>query len=315
MYYIVYGFFYLISLLPLRLLYVLSDAVYGLVYYIIGYRREVVMNNLTIVFPEKTEAEKIHIAKKFYHNFIDSFIETIKLLSASNRFILSHFTANLEVVNDLYKTGKSCHLLLGHTFNWEWGNHSVGLQIDYNFLVVYMPIASKAIDRLFLKLRTKGKTRMLSAHNMRADMLPFRNTQYALGLAADQSPGDPKYAYWLNFFNRPTPFVAGPEKGARARDLPVVFCNIKKLRRGYYNLVSSIGEANPELLPHGALTVKFARFLEEVIRKQPDMWLWSHKRFKHEWKEEYKAMWVDEEEPMGSTAMASDGSRPSDAIL
>lgn len=279
----------------------LSDAAYALVYYIIRYRREVVMNNLTIAFPEKTEAEKVQIAKKFYHNLIDSFIETIKLLSASDKFIQSRFTGNLEVVNNLYKTGKSCHLLLGHTFNWEWGNHSVGLQIDYTFLVVYMPIASKAIDRLFLKLRTKGKARLLSAHNMRADMMPFRNSQYALALAADQNPGDPKYAYWLNFFNRPAPFVTGPEKGARIRNLPVVFCYIKKLRRGYYNIVFSIGEANPKQLPEGVLTVKYVRYLEEVIRKQPDMWLWSHKRFKHAWKEEYRGMWVDGDEPRLST--------------
>lgn len=303
MYYIVYGVFYLISLLPLRLLYILSDAVYALIYYIIGYRREVVMNNLTIAFPEKTEAEKVQIAKKFYHNFIDSFIETIKMISASDSFILRHFTGNWEVLNDLYKTGRSCHILGGHTFNWEWANHSAGLSINYTLLAVYMPISNKILDTLFLKLRSKGKTRMLSARNMRAEMMPYKNSQYALGLAADQNPGDPTYAYWLNFFGRPAPFVTGPEKSARARNLLVAFCYIQKLRRGYYNIVFSIGEVNPTQLPEGVLTVKYVRYLEEVIRKQPDMWLWSHKRFKHGWKEEYKEMWVDEREPMVHVAL------------
>lgn len=315
MYYIVYGLLYLISLLPLRFLYILSDAVYALTYYIIGYRREVVMNNLTIAFPEKTEAEKVQIAKKFYHNFIDSFIETIKMISASDSFILRHFTGNWEVLNELYKTGRSCNVLGGHTFNWEWANHSAGLSIDYTLLSVYMPISNKILDRIFLQLRSKGKTRMLSARNMRAEMMPYKNNQYALGLAADQNPGDPAYAYWLNFFGRPAPFVTGPEKSARARDLLVVFCYIRKLRRGYYNIVFFLGEANPTQLPEGVLTVKYVRYIEEMIRKQPDMWLWSHKRFKHTWKEEYREMWVDEEEPIVSTVIASDCSRPSDALL
>ncbi|MEO6289765.1 MAG: lysophospholipid acyltransferase family protein [Ginsengibacter sp.] len=297
MYYLVYGIFYVISLLPIRVLYLLSDAVYGLFYYIIRYRRDVVMNNLTIAFPGKTIAEKEKIAKKFYHNFIDSFIETIKMISASDAYILKRFTGNWEVINDLLKSGTNCHILLGHTFNWEWGNLSIGLNMEYNLLVVYMPISNKIFDRLFLKLRTRGKTRMLSAHNMRKDLMPYRNTQYALGLAADQNPGNPSYAYWLNFFNKAAPFVTGPEKGARSRNLPVIFCYIEKLKRGYYNMVFSIGETNPSSLPEGALTIKFVHYLENIIRMHPDMWLWSHNRWKHKWKEEYSRLWIDKEEP------------------
>lgn len=260
------------------------------------------MNNLSIAFPDKSEVEKVQIAKKFYHNFLDSLIETIKMISAGDKFILKHFTGNWEVVNDLYKTGKSCNILGGHTFNWEWANHSAGLSFNYTLLSVYMPISNKILNRLFLELRSKGKTRMLSAHNMREEMIPYQNSQYALGLAADQNPGNSKSAYWLNFFGRPAPFVTGPEKSARVRDLLVVFCYIQKLRRGYYNLVFSLGEASPKHLPEGGLTLKYARYLEECIRKQPDMWLWSHKRFKHEWKEEYKKMWVDDRAPLVSIA-------------
>lgn len=295
MYYLVYGFLYLFSLVPIRLLYIFSDAVYGLIYYIIGYRKEVVMNNLTIAFPDKTEEEKIKIAKKFYHNFIDSLIETIKIISASDKFISNHFTGNWEVLNDLHKSGKSCEILMGHTFNWELGNHSVNLNVDYTFLAVYMPITNKTLNRVFLKLRSRGRSKMLAAGNMKEEMIPYRNSQYALGLAADQNPGDPRNAYWLNFFGRPAPFVTGPEKGARARNMPVVFCYIEKHRRGYYNLVLSMGVENPASLPIGAVTVSFVRYLENVIRMQPDMWLWSHKRWKHAWKEEYRSLWVDEQ--------------------
>ena len=297
MYYIIYGIFYVISLLPIRALYVISDLAYGLIYYVIGYRKKVVMGNLTIAFPEKSQSEKEVIAKKFYHNFVDSFIETIKMISASDEYILKRFTGNWEVVNDLLKSGVNAHILLGHTFNWEWGNLSIGLNLRNNLLVVYMPISNKIFDRLFLKLRTRGKTKMLSAHNMRRDLMPHRNTQYVLGLAADQNPGNPGHAYWLNFFTKAAPFVTGPEKGARPKNLPVFFCYIEKLRRGYYNMVFSVGESNPKSLPEGALTIKFVNYLESVIRMQPDMWLWSHNRWKHEWKEEYVKLWIDDEEP------------------
>lgn len=294
MYYLIYGSLYLISLLPLRILFVLSDGIYGLIYYVIKYRRDVVMKNLTIAFPQKTEAEKKIIAKKFYHNFIDSLIETLKVISVSDKFLLKHFVANWEVLTALYEKGESCEILMGHTFNWEWGNCAICLNVDYTFLAVYMPIANKTLDRVFLKLRSRGKSKMLSAHHMKREIYPYRNSQYALGLAADQNPGDPSRAYWLNFFGKPAPFVTGPEKGARTRNMPVIFCYIEKPRRGYYKLVLSMGVENPQSMPEGAITLKFARYLEDVIRLQPEMWLWSHKRWKHEWREEYADLWVDE---------------------
>jgi Kdo2-lipid IVA lauroyltransferase/acyltransferase len=297
MYYIVYGILYLISLLPLWVLYIIADGFYLLVYYVVGYRRDIVMNNLLIAFPEKTEEERIRIAKKFYHNFIDNFIEAIKMLSASDKWVFKHFKANYEVVEELYKTGKSCHLLLGHTFNWEVGNHAVGLRIPYKFLVVYMPITNKVIDRIFYKMRTRGKTVLLSAFQMRKDMMQHRNSLYALALAADQNPSNAEKAYWLNFFGRPTAFIPGPEKGAKSGNLPVGFCYITKPKRGYYQLHFSIAELNPAELAPGELTIRFVRYLEKVIRENPDMWLWSHRRWKLSWKEDYRKQWIDTEEP------------------
>jgi KDO2-lipid IV(A) lauroyltransferase len=140
---------------------------------------------------------------------------------------------------------------------------------------------------------------MLSAHHIRKEMMHYRNMQYIMGLAADQNPGEPGHSYWLYFFGKPAPFVTGPEKGSRPRNLPVAFCYIEKLRRGYYNMVISMGEEHPKLLPEGALTVKFVRYMENVIGICPDMWLWSHNRWKHQWKDEYKKLWVDEKNPPG----------------
>jgi KDO2-lipid IV(A) lauroyltransferase len=278
-------------------LYLFSDLIHFLIYRIFGYRMNVVMQNLAIAFPEKSVAERKQVAKKFYRNLIDTFVEMIKMISASDEFLQKRFSGNWDLLNEWHQTGRAAHVHMGHTFNWEWGNYIASTKLLHKFIGVYMPIKNKAMDHLFLKIRSKGGTILIPATPTRAYISafhPYRNSQYLIGLAADQSPGDPAKAYWLNFFGKPTAFVTGPEKGARARDLPVFFCYISKPRRGYYHIVFTLAEDNPKSLKEGELTVRFARFLEEVIHRLPDMWLWSHRRWKREWKDEYNELWVDE---------------------
>ncbi|HWK02396.1 MAG TPA: hypothetical protein VNS58_02110 [Puia sp.] len=297
MYYLFYGFLYMVSLLPMRVLYFISDVIYGLLYHVLGYRKEVVMSNLAIAFPDKTQAERLIIAKKFYHNFIDSFIEVIKLVSAGDAFLQKRFTADVTELNELFKTGKSCQIHLGHTFNWEWGQLVLSKLTPYKIMVVYMPITSAVMEKLFYKLRTRSGNVFLPATNMREAILPYLQTQYALGLVADQNPGNLHTAYWLNFFGKPTAFVSGPEKGARATGMPVVFACIEKPRRGYYHATMKLAAADTSQLAEGELTLNYVRYLEEVIRRNPDMWLWSHRRWKHAWKEEYTPQWIDTQGP------------------
>ena len=293
MYYLVYGPLYLISLLPLRALYVLADFVYLLLYYVIGYRKKVVMNNLLIAFPEKSDSERTAIAKRFYKNFVDTFIETIKLLSASKNFLRKHHTIhNLELIQTLYSQGKRVQVHLGHNFNWEYANAAFAAEAPYAFLGVYMPISNKHFDRMFRYLRSRFGTILIPATDMKRAMLPYRNELYLLGLVADQVPGDAKRAYWMNFFGKPAPFARGPERGARAGNITIVFAQIYKTRRGHYVTEFSMGIENPNSLPEGEATRIYVQFVEEVIRKSPDMWLWSHRRWKREWKPEYASNWI-----------------------
>ena len=287
MYYVVYGFLWVISLLPLKILYFLSDCIYGLIFYVFQYRKDIVMNNLLIAFPEKTAGERKQIAKNFYHNLIDTFIETIKMVSASKNFFLKRFTANWDVVNEFKQSGKNVQIHLGHNFNWEWGNASGSQQLTMPFVGVYMPITNKILDKLFYNLRSSHGTLLVRATHMREDFLPYRNQQYILGLAADQNPGHPKSAWWINFFNRPTPFVKGPAKAAINNDTVVVFAFIHKPKRGFYEAVFSLAYENTNKVSETQLTKKFVNYLENVIRQYPDMWLWSHRRWKYEWKPEY----------------------------
>ena len=293
MYYIFYGFLYLVSLLPMRALYFISDVIYGIVYHLLGYRKEVVMDNLRRAFPEKTEAERVRIAKKFYHNFLDSFIEVIKLVSASDVWLHKRFTVEAAALTELHATGKSCQMHLGHTFNWEWGQLVLTALTKYQILVVYMPISNKMLEKLFYRIRTRNGNAFLPASQMKEAIVPYLSEQYLLGLVADQSPGSMHNAYWIDFLGRPTPFASGPERGARNGKLPVVFASIEKPRRGHYHATMEIACMDASALPEGELTRRYVRYLESVIRRSPDMWMWSHRRWKHAWKEEYAANRID----------------------
>ena len=288
MYYFVYGPLYLLSLLPLRVLYLFADVAYFLIYYVIGYRRKVVQQNLAFAFPAKTEAERGQIAKRFYRNFADSFIETIKGFSASPEFIRRHFNGDFSVLNNLYKQGvQKVQLHSGHNFNWEYANLGIPLQSDFPLLTVYMPITNKLFNRIFYQMRAKTGAKLLSALNVRSEILPYRNERYVLALVADQNPGDPRNAFWVNFFGRPTPFVRAPENGARRGNIPVVFCYFYKVKRGYYQIKFQLNEENPASTKVGELTKRYADFLQWSIEQQPENWLWSHRRWKWDWKEDY----------------------------
>jgi len=284
---LVYGFLFFLSLLPLPVLYLISDFFYFIIYYVTGYRKKVVMQNLTIAFPEKSDEERKRIARRFYRNFTDFFVETIKLFSASDRFLEKRFIGDFSAFEKVKQQGKKCQVHLGHNFNWELGYLASLPHIKLTALGVYMPLSNKTFERIFRKLRTKKGGYLLPATNLRQAILPFRNEPYALLLVADQSPPYPENGIWVNFFNRPTPFVRGPENGARASDLPVIFCHVTKPKRGYYIGHFTLAEENPAALAKGELTKKYARFLEEKMKEHPDIWLWTHRRWKWDWKPEY----------------------------
>lgn len=284
----------MVSLLPMWLLYLLADGLAFLLYYVIGYRRKVIRGNLRLAFPQKTKAELIRIEKKFCRNFVDNFIETLKMLSASRSFIQRHFAIdNPEILDNFYEQGRKCQLHLGHTFNWEVANIAMPLMSRYPFIVAYMPVENKIFERLSLHLRGRTGSILLPATRMQRAIIPYRNTQYLLTLVADQAPGNPEQSYWLNFFGHPTPFVRGPERGARIADIPAVFVRFYKSRRGHYRVFLTTLADHPAELPEGELTRRYSRLLEDAIRQSPDLWLWSHRRWKIPWDEAYRKMWID----------------------
>lgn len=297
MYYIIYVPLYLLSLLPLRVLYVISDVIGFFLFRVFGYRRKIIQENLLIAFPEKSELERKMIARKFHRNFTDSFIETVKCLSVSKNFYDKHCKTDFTLFDKMAAENKIFQMHACHQFNWEWINLHWSLHFKMPLVVVYMPISSKPLDKLFYKLRTQFGTNLIPATNSRAGFVAWRNTPHCLALVADQKPASPAYSNWLNFFNKPTPFVPGPDKNAILKKCPVVFGRAFKTARGKYDTELVLACQDASALKPGQLTLLYRDFIEDAIQKQPDMYLWSHKRFKFAWNESYKDLWIDSMPP------------------
>ncbi len=287
MYYIVYSLLYLLSLLPLKALHFLSDCLYVLVFYILGYRKQVVFANIRQAYPQKSEAEIKALAKKFYHAFIDSLIESIKLFSTGKKFIEKHVQTDLSIFDRLALENKSCQMHACHQFNWEFINHAMSSAMKQPLVAVYMPITNKALNKIFYNLRTRYGTVMLPATELKNRFNTWRTKLHVLALVADQNPGDPSNAYWLDFFNKPAPFVKGPERYAREKACPVVLAYSRIKKRGYYSLHFETLCNDASLLSEGELTNIYVQRITEIINEQPHNWLWSHRRWKFDWKEEY----------------------------
>ena len=293
MYHLVFGILYLLSLLPFRVLYLFSDLACFLIFGVAGYRKKVVMENLAYAFPEKTEEERRQIAGRFYRNFVDNWIETIKLISVSQRSLNKRISGNFEIFHELHAKGRSVQVNLGHFFNWEIMTLYTGLHQPFTFLTVYLPQSSKVMDRLMKYIRGRWGNPLIPSTDMARSILPWRKKQYLLALGADQSTPFVDNAYWVYFLNRPAGFVKGPEKFARGQNIPVVMMTTTRPKRGYYHFDYFLLAEDPKSLPDGELIRQYVRHLEENIRLQPDIYLWSHRRWKNTYRPEFRELWVD----------------------
>lgn len=287
-YYVLYGFLYVLSLLPFRALYFISDCIYPLLYYVIGYRRKVIESNLKIAFPDKTEEERTLIMKDFYRRFLDNFIETIKLLTISEKQLNKRFVCDYTIINEIFQTGKKLQIHTAHFFNWEFADAAFSIQLPYRLLVVYMPIKNRPIDKIFFDMRSRFGATLIPATSFSTEILKYANELTALALVADQNPGNPERAYWTDFFGQMTPIVVGPEKGARINDAAVVMVSFNRIKRGYYEADIKLLTTEPRTLPRGEITRQLMQFVEETIRKHPSNYLWSHRRWKWQFEARYE---------------------------
>ena len=294
MYYIIYGFLYLLSLLPFPVIYLLSDFIYFLMYYVFGYRKETVAKNLRIAFPEKTDEEIKKISKRVFHNLTDTFIEIIKFISMSDKTFEKRCHGDFSVIEDLINKGKNVQLHAGHQFNWEYGSLFMSKAITkIPSYAIYMPIKNKAMERLFLKIRERYGTIFIKATDFKEKRQEIFKERFAFFVAADQNPGDPTNAYWQNYFRKPAPFITGPEVGGIKNDTAIVFVRSTIHKRGHYILECTVFCESAAATSHGEINRGFRDFLEKIIREEPHNYLWTHRRWKWDYKEEYSKNWID----------------------
>jgi KDO2-lipid IV(A) lauroyltransferase len=282
-FYIFFGINYLITLLPLRVLYLFSDLFYLVLYFLAGYRRKVVAANLRNAFPEKSEAERKKIERRFYRHLCDLFVETLKATHMSSEQISRRFAVrDLSAADRLYREGKSVIALCSHYNNWEWFS-AVQLATPFRILTIYKPLKNKYFDQSILNLRTKYGTWASPMQNILRDIIKFRNKKILTmsGFIADQAPPPDEHAYWTTFLNQETGFFRGAEKLAVKYDMPVIFVNINKIKRGYYEVTSELMTEHPGKEAPGFITSRYSEMLEAVIREKPEYWLWSHRRWKY----------------------------------
>lgn len=272
----------LLALMPMRVLYIFSDLLYPFVYFIVGYRKKVVYENLRNAFPEKSEKEIEIIAKKFYRHFCDVLVEILKLLHISHEEINKRMKySHPNPFLDEFAKGKLVLGVLGHYNNWEWGT-ALGMQGPYNFASIYKPLTNKYFDKLMIKIRSQfggelvpmAKTGRVMARYILEKKLTVFN------FIADQAPGRSEVQYWTTFLNQDTPVYLGIEKLARKTHQPVYFAKFIKIKRGYYEaVVEKLCDDCNDLQPN-ELTERHLRALEAAILEAPEYWLWSHRRWK-----------------------------------
>jgi KDO2-lipid IV(A) lauroyltransferase len=281
-YFVALPFIYGISLLPFPLLYLLSDGIYVLIYKVLGYRKEVVMNNLRNSFPEKDEAELKAIASKFYQWFCDLTLETLKTLTISPEEVRKRVEfKGKDILQQYAREKRSVILVLGHYGNWELAGARYSQERDIPQLhVIYHPLANARFDRLMHHMRTRHGTRLYTMRETSKAMIRDRDLLTATAFIADQTPS-PERAYWMTFLNQDTPVFQGTEGLARKLDKPVIYISITRPERGYYCMSMETLVADPTRTTDGEITEVHTRRLERDIRKYPELWLWTHRRWKH----------------------------------
>ncbi|MCF2575437.1 lysophospholipid acyltransferase family protein [Phocaeicola barnesiae] len=282
-YHILFFLLYLLSLLPMRLLYLLSDCLFFPLFHIVKYRRKVVEKQLDECFPEKSMQERRAIERQFYHFFCDYLVEVIKLFSISKKEMMRRMKfVGIEQVREELKDKKFCFLYLGHYCNWEYIASLSYWLPEIHCGQIYHRIYNQAFDELFLKLRGQfGGESILMKDTLRR-ILTLRNQEkkVMIGFIADQLPKWENMHHWTTFLNHDTSFFIGAERIAKQVDAALYYVDVERVKRGYYQVRFRLMTLHPKEFPDYELTDQYARLLEESICRQPAYWLWTHKRWK-----------------------------------
>jgi len=282
-YILIYPILWLVSILPFRLLYVLSDGLYLLIYRVFGYRKKVVRNNLNLVFPDMPNLEKKRIMKRFYHHLCDMLLESIKSMSISEKEMKKRYIfTNIDVVKNIENQERSVILMCAHYASWEW-IFILQTYISHKGYAIYKRLANRYFDKLARRIRARYNTYLITTKETISTLeaSKIKGELTLSGFASDQSPKAEKARHWQNFMGIKVPVITGAEMIAKKLDIPIVFFKVKKVGRGYYETTFHPVTMNPNEYPDYDITDMFLKYVEEQIREAPEYYLWTHKRWKH----------------------------------
>lgn len=297
-YSICYALWWLFSLLPFQILYLLSDGLYLLAAHVVKYRHKVIWKNLSESFPEKNEMELRAIEKQFYRQFCDYIVETIKLMTISKaEFRRRMVYTGIDEINQLLKKGQSVGVYLGHVFNWEWMT-SLPLWITENSQCceLYHPLENKAMDQLFKTVREKQNALCIPMQESLRKIMQFNHKGHpvVVGYIADQVPLWWNIHHWLDFLHHDTPVLTGTERIMRHTNQAVFYGDMRRVKRGYYQCDMLLMTTEPKKTKEWKITDWYFKMLEESIRREPANWLWSHNRWKRT-HEDFDRNWIEKE--------------------
>jgi KDO2-lipid IV(A) lauroyltransferase len=270
-----------LSRLPMPALYALSSFLYFLAYYVVRHRDGVIREQLSQVFPDKSEAERRELHKRFLKNFCDVMVEVLKSASMS----AAEFRPRVRIVNlptalRRLESGQSVMFVTSHLCNWEWLLQGVALHLGYPIDAAYKPLHDAWAERLMLEIRSRFGARLIPAKELLADFLKRRAVVRAVAMNADQAPVSTDKRYWTQFLGQDTAFYVGAEQIARATRLPLMYLVMRRIRRGHYEVeVRELWDGREPLEPNG-ITERYARACESDVYASPADWLWSYRRWR-----------------------------------
>ena len=282
-YLIAYPFLWSISMLPFRLLYLFSDFVYLIVYYVIGYRKKTVRENLALALPHLSDEERLIIEKKSFRHWCDMFLEMIKTMTISNTEINKRFVfINMEVYKKLEAQEKSIAIMLAHYASYEWVI-SMNAYVKFSAFAIYKKLANPYFDKLVRDIRSRFKANLITTKETIPVIIENnRNKLLSIyGFASDQSPKISSAFHWQKFMGIEVPVHTGAEMLSKKYDMNVIFLKVTKVKRGYYQAIFEVLSENAKEVPNYEITDKFLKLVEQQILEAPEYYLWTHKRWKH----------------------------------
>ncbi|WP_025142131.1 lysophospholipid acyltransferase family protein [Pedobacter jeongneungensis] len=278
------GIFFLgvLSLFPLPVLYILADGAYLLLYFVFGYRRKVVRENLLNALPDKPLKEIVLIEKRFYHYLASLVFEVVKMNNISKEEVKRRFIfKNKALVQAYLNRGESVLVCSAHYGNWEWGTLGIGLNFSADHYPIYKPLTNPIFDNWFKKVRSRFGNKLIAMRQTMRALQASKGKPSIFSFGNDQAPSKDESHYWTTFMHQPSSVQLGIEKIAKRTGQPIFYFKVNVLKRGFYEVDCVPLCLKPSETAEFEITELHTRFLEQMIREQPEYWLWSHKRWKY----------------------------------